>query len=80
MAEICRQRAVEREGGFIMTKAGASQGIGAGLVRTFLERGYCVVANARHITTSGAFEPSAKLALVDGDIGDNGTSTRRRHL
>jgi NAD(P)-dependent dehydrogenase (short-subunit alcohol dehydrogenase family) len=55
---------------------GASQGIGAGLVRTFLERGYSVVANARHITTSGAFELSDKLALVDGDIGDNATSTK----
>jgi NAD(P)-dependent dehydrogenase (short-subunit alcohol dehydrogenase family) len=55
---------------------GASQGIGAGLVRTFLERGYSVVANARHITTSGAFELSDKLAVVDGDIGDNTTSTK----
>ena len=49
---------------------GASQGIGAGLVRAFRERGYSVVANSRNITKSGAFEPSDKLATVDGDIGD----------
>ena len=34
---------------------GASQGIGAGLVKTFLERGYSVVANSRDMTKSGAF-------------------------
>jgi NAD(P)-dependent dehydrogenase (short-subunit alcohol dehydrogenase family) len=55
---------------------GASQGIGAGVVRTFLERGYSVVANARHVTTSGVFELSDKLAVVDGDIGDNATSAQ----
>jgi NAD(P)-dependent dehydrogenase (short-subunit alcohol dehydrogenase family) len=48
---------------------GASQGIGAGLVRKFLERGYCVVANSRNVTRSNAFAASDKLALVDGDIG-----------
>jgi NAD(P)-dependent dehydrogenase (short-subunit alcohol dehydrogenase family) len=37
---------------------GASQGIGAGAVRAFLDRGYQVVANSRNITRSGAFEPS----------------------
>ena len=45
---------------------GASQGIGACLVKTFLERGYSVVANSRNITKSGVFVPSSKLALVDG--------------
>jgi NAD(P)-dependent dehydrogenase (short-subunit alcohol dehydrogenase family) len=33
---------------------GGSQGIGAGLVRAFLDRGYNVVANSRNITKSGA--------------------------
>jgi NAD(P)-dependent dehydrogenase (short-subunit alcohol dehydrogenase family) len=47
---------------------GASQGIGAGVVRAFLERGYSVVANSRNITESGAFRSSQRLALVDGDI------------
>jgi NAD(P)-dependent dehydrogenase (short-subunit alcohol dehydrogenase family) len=37
---------------------GASQGIGAGLVKAF--RGYNVVANSRNITKSGAFEASTR--------------------
>src|SRR5258708_4260484 len=55
---------------------GASQGIGAGLVKTFLERGYSVVANSRNITKSGAFTESDKLGLVDGSIGEPATAAR----
>jgi len=55
---------------------GASQGIGACIVRTFLERGYSVVANSRNITKSGAFVPSDRLALVDGDIGEIATAAK----
>ena len=55
---------------------GASQGIGACMVKTFLERGYSVVANSRSITKSGAFAPSNKLALVDGDIGEIATAAK----
>jgi len=55
---------------------GASQGIGASLVKTFLERGYSVVANSRNITKSGAFVPSDKLALVDGNIGEAATAAK----
>ena len=55
---------------------GASQGIGAALVKTFLERGYSVVANSRSITKSGAFVPSGQLALVDGDISQLATATK----
>ena len=55
---------------------GASQGIGAGLVKTFLERGYSVVANSRNITKSGAFAPSDNLALVDGSIGETATAAK----
>jgi NAD(P)-dependent dehydrogenase (short-subunit alcohol dehydrogenase family) len=55
---------------------GASQGIGAALVKTFLERGYSVVANSRNMTKSGAFVPSDKLALVDGDIGEIATAAK----
>ena len=55
---------------------GASQGIGAGIVKTFVERGYSVVANSRNITKSGAFVPSDRLALVDGDIGESATAAR----
>jgi NAD(P)-dependent dehydrogenase (short-subunit alcohol dehydrogenase family) len=53
---------------------GASQGIGAGAVQAFLERGYRVVANSRNITRANPFPASADLALVDGDIGDPKTA------
>jgi len=55
---------------------GASQGIGAGLVKTFLERGYSVLATSRNMTQSGAFMASDKLALVDGDIGQIATAAK----
>lgn len=55
---------------------GASQGIGAGLVNAFVERGYNVVATSRQVSASDAFKASDKLALVDGDIGDAGTAAR----
>ena len=49
---------------------GASQGIGAGIVQSFLQRRYNVVANSRKISTSGTFTDSDHLALVDGSIGE----------
>lgn len=49
---------------------GASQGIGAGVAQSFLQRGYNVVANSRTISKSGAFQPSDKLVLVDGNVGE----------
>jgi NAD(P)-dependent dehydrogenase (short-subunit alcohol dehydrogenase family) len=49
---------------------GASQGIGAGVVQSFLDRGYNVVANSRNISKSEAFKASEKLVLVDGNIGE----------
>jgi NAD(P)-dependent dehydrogenase (short-subunit alcohol dehydrogenase family) len=55
---------------------GASQGIGAGVVQSFLDRGYNVVANSRNISKSGAFKPSDKLALVDGNIGDSAVAAK----
>jgi NAD(P)-dependent dehydrogenase (short-subunit alcohol dehydrogenase family) len=55
---------------------GASRGIGAGLVRAFLERGYSVVANARHMTASREFESSEQLALIDGDVSQRRTAER----
>jgi NAD(P)-dependent dehydrogenase (short-subunit alcohol dehydrogenase family) len=55
---------------------GASQGIGAGIVKAFLDRGYRVVASSRHITRSEAFSSGDNLALVDGDIGDPRTAAR----
>jgi len=55
---------------------GGSQGIGAGLVKAFLDRGYSVVANSRNITKSGAFEASDQLALVDGSIAEAATAAK----
>ena len=55
---------------------GASQGIGAGVVQSFLDRGYNVVANSRNIGKSGSFAGSDHLALVDGDIGDCAVATK----
>src|SRR5207245_9655624 len=52
---------------------GASQGIGACLVKTFLERGYQVVATARSMEKSG-FQASKQLPLVDRDIGEARTA------
>jgi NAD(P)-dependent dehydrogenase (short-subunit alcohol dehydrogenase family) len=55
---------------------GASQGIGAGVVQAFLDRGYNVVANSRNITKSRAFTESGKLALVDGNIGEGAVAAK----
>jgi NAD(P)-dependent dehydrogenase (short-subunit alcohol dehydrogenase family) len=55
---------------------GASQGIGAGIVQTFLERGYNIVANSRNLTKSGAFAETERLVLVDGDIGDSSVAAK----
>ena len=55
---------------------GASQGIGAGVVNAFLERGYNVVANSRHISDSGTFQVSDKLALVDGNVGETAVAAK----
>jgi len=55
---------------------GASQGIGAGVVQAFLNRGYNVVANSRNITKSAAFAESAQLAQVDGNIGDSDVAAK----
>jgi NAD(P)-dependent dehydrogenase (short-subunit alcohol dehydrogenase family) len=55
---------------------GASQGIGAGVVQAFLDRGYNVVANSRNISKSGTFTASDKLALVDGNIGEKAIAAK----
>ncbi|WP_353064179.1 SDR family oxidoreductase [Tunturibacter psychrotolerans] len=55
---------------------GASQGIGAGVVQAFLDRGYNVVANSRNIISSGTFRESEKLALVDGNIGESAVAAK----
>jgi NAD(P)-dependent dehydrogenase (short-subunit alcohol dehydrogenase family) len=47
---------------------GGSQGIGAAIVREFLNHGYQVVATSRNATKAG-LTASPNLAIVDGDIG-----------
>src|SRR5271168_1965401 len=51
---------------------GASQGIGAGLVRGFLDRGYRVVANSRSIKP----DASAEVLAGAGDITDPAVADR----
>src|SRR2546426_529367 len=55
---------------------GASQGIGAGIVKAFVEHGFNVVANSRKVTQSTEVAASSHVALVDGDIGEPATAAR----
>jgi len=55
---------------------GASQGIGAGIVQAFVERGFNVVANSRRVTRSAEVAASDRVALVDGDVGEPATAAR----
>ena len=55
---------------------GASQGIGAGIAKSFLERGYNVVANSRLIAKADAFPQSDQLVLVEGDIGNQAVAAK----
>ena len=51
---------------------GASQGIGAGLVRGFIERGYRVVANSRSIRP----DASADILAIAGNIAEPAVADR----
>src|SRR3954453_22546991 len=55
---------------------GASQGIGAGIVNEFAERGFNVVASSRKMTQSAEVAASDRVALVDGHIGEPATAAR----
>src|SRR5262245_28716036 len=55
---------------------GASQGIGAGIVKAFVERGFNVVANSRKVSESTDVAASDQVALVDGDIGKSATAAK----
>jgi NAD(P)-dependent dehydrogenase (short-subunit alcohol dehydrogenase family) len=55
---------------------GASSGIGLGITRALLDRGYRVVATSRTISDSKNLRPSANLVLVDGDIGKKETAAK----
>ena len=54
---------------------GASGGIGAAVVHTFLDRGYNVVATSRSFSKAG-FASSPNLTGVDGDIGQPATAEK----
>jgi NAD(P)-dependent dehydrogenase (short-subunit alcohol dehydrogenase family) len=58
-----------------MIVTGASHGIGAGVTKAFLDRGYHVVANSLDFTNSG-FAPTERLALVGGNIGKASTAAK----
>jgi NAD(P)-dependent dehydrogenase (short-subunit alcohol dehydrogenase family) len=53
---------------------GAEQGIGAGLVERFLKEGYRVVGTSLHASPSPT--ASARLILIDGDIGKQETAAK----
>jgi NAD(P)-dependent dehydrogenase (short-subunit alcohol dehydrogenase family) len=53
---------------------GGSSGIGLGITRALLERGFRVVATARTISKSKELRASGELVLVDGDIGKKETA------
>jgi NAD(P)-dependent dehydrogenase (short-subunit alcohol dehydrogenase family) len=55
---------------------GASQGIGAGIVNAFVERGFNVVANSRKVSQSTEISASEQDVLVDGNIGEPGTAAK----
>src|SRR6476469_1316368 len=55
---------------------GASQGIGAGIVKGFVERGFNVVANSRKVTQSAEIAATNQVALVDGHIGEPATAAK----
>lgn len=56
----------------VVVITGASQGIGASLVRAYLDRGYRVVANSRSIQEAA----SVDLVTVAGDIADPAVAAR----
>src|SRR6202044_3546700 len=55
---------------------GASQGIGAGIVKGFVERGFNVVANSRKVTQSTEVAASDHVALVERHIGEPATAAK----
>jgi len=56
----------------VVVVTGASHGIGASLVRSFLDRGYQVVANSRSIK----LDASGEFLAVAGDIADPAVAER----
>lgn len=63
----------------IAVVTGASSGIGLNITRALLARGYSVVASSRRATSCKELSASARLAIVDGDVGDARTAERVVH-
>lgn len=55
---------------------GASSGIGLGITKALLERGWNVVGTSRTISKSKELTPSANLILVDGDVSKKETAVQ----
>src|SRR6476660_581053 len=68
----CKRRIVMASDRKVAVITGASQVIGAGLVRGFLDKGYRVVANSRSIK----HDASADVLAVPGDITDPAVADR----
>jgi NAD(P)-dependent dehydrogenase (short-subunit alcohol dehydrogenase family) len=68
-----QENQMERKETVIVT--GASRGIGATIVRVFLDRGYNVIANSLN-GIDNKFAPAPNLALVKGDIGKETTAEK----
>ena len=55
---------------------GAWSGIGLGVARALLKRGYRVVGSSRTMSQSKELKASGELVLVDGDIGKKERAVR----
>ena len=55
---------------------GASSGIGLGIAEALLEHGYSVVATSRKASQCRRLQPSSRLAVIDGDVGESRTAER----
>jgi NAD(P)-dependent dehydrogenase (short-subunit alcohol dehydrogenase family) len=55
---------------------GASSGIGLGVTKALLQRGWRVVATSRTISNSKDLKPSPDILLVDGDVSKKETAVK----
>jgi NAD(P)-dependent dehydrogenase (short-subunit alcohol dehydrogenase family) len=74
---ICwaRGQMMERTAPRTLIVTGASHGIGAGVTKAFIDRGYNLVANSLDFNES-LLKPGRQLALVEGNIGKAATAAK----